>query len=210
LKIIGFLGSPRVKGNCSRLMQAVLDGAAHRGATVKRYDLIKLNIQHCLGCCKCIFDDPALPIGRCPIKDDMAGILEDYIGAEGYVMASPAYHGTVTALMKKFIERKFALSRRSPEAVGKIPEARQPANFKKKGALVVTANAPDAFLEVMGDPCFELMNSDWMIEQVETVEKLYVGGIETISATDMKKREETAFAMGVKLVDKIKKDKDNP
>jgi len=52
MHILGFLGSPRVKGSCSRLMQAVLDGAGKQGAKIKRYDLIKLNIQHCLGCCK--------------------------------------------------------------------------------------------------------------------------------------------------------------
>lgn len=208
MKIIGFLGSPRVKGNCSRLMQAVLDGAAQQGAAVKRYDLIRLDIRHCLGCCKCIFDDPKLPVGRCPIQDNMAEILKEYISADGYVMASPAYHGTVTALMKKFIERKFALAVRSPEDVGKIAGARVPANFKKKGVMVVTANSPDEFEEVMGEPCFEVMSSDWMIEQVETVGKLYVGGIESISPAEMKKREEAAFALGVKLVDEISRDKD--
>ena len=104
--IIGFSGSPRLKGICSRLMQSALDGARQQGADVKRYDLIKLDIKHCLGCCKCIFDDPELPIGRCPIKDDMAAVLEDYIRADGYVFACPVYHGTVTALMKKFIRTK--------------------------------------------------------------------------------------------------------
>jgi len=207
LKIIGFLGSPRLKGICSRLMQAVLDGAQSRGAVVKRFDLIKLDIQHCLGCCKCIFDDPALPVGRCPIKDDMSAVLEDYIRADGYVLATPAYHGTVTALMKKFIERKFALSRRSPENVGKIAESRVPANFKKKGALVVTANSPDEFVEVMGDPCFEVMGSDWMVEQVETTGQLYVGGVETLTETDIADRLEKAFEMGRDLVDKIEQER---
>jgi multimeric flavodoxin WrbA len=206
MHILGFLGSPRVKGSCSRLMQAVLDGAEKQGAKVKRYDLIKLNIQHCLGCCKCIFDDPKLPIGRCPIKDDMAAVLEDYIRADGYVLASPVYHGTVTALMKKFIERKFGLFRRDPKDIGKLVEARVLANFKKKAVMIATANSPDEFVEVMGDPCFEVMCSDWMIEQVETVGKLYVGSIDALSDADMKNRLETAFEMGKKLVNEIEKE----
>jgi multimeric flavodoxin WrbA len=44
--IIGILGSPRLNGICSRLLQSALDGARQQGAKVKRYDLIKLNIQH--------------------------------------------------------------------------------------------------------------------------------------------------------------------
>jgi multimeric flavodoxin WrbA len=50
--ILGILGSPRVKGNCAKLMQSALDGAKSRGADIKRFDLIKLDIKHCLGCCK--------------------------------------------------------------------------------------------------------------------------------------------------------------
>ena len=42
--IIGFSGSPRLNGICSRLMQSALDGARQQGADVKRYDLIKLDI----------------------------------------------------------------------------------------------------------------------------------------------------------------------
>ena len=186
-------------------MQSALDGARQQGADVKRYDLIKLDIKHCLGCCKCIFDDSELPIGRCPIKDDMADVLEDYIRADGYVFACPVYHGTVTALMKKFIERKFGLSWRVPEAAGKLPEPRVPVDFKKKAIMIATGNSPDEFVEVMGDPCFEVMSADWMIEQVQTVGKMYVGGVETLSQADIDDRLKKAFQDGSQLVAAIQK-----
>ncbi len=207
MKIIGFLGSPRVKGICCRLLQAVLDGAQSRGAVVHRIDLIKQNIQHCMGCCKCIFDDPLLPIGRCPIKDDMKEILEEYAAADGYVFASPVYDGSVTALMKKFMERKFGLAHRSPEAHATICAARVPAEFKKKAVMLVTGNCPDEYREVMGDPCFELMGADWMIEQVETTGQLYVGGVETLTETETADRLEKAFEMGRDMVDKIEQER---
>ena len=54
--------------------------------------------------------------------------------------------------------------------------------------MIVTGNSPDEFVEVMGDPCFEVMSSDWMIEQVETVGKMYVGGVETLSPVDIEGR----------------------
>lgn len=40
MKIIGFLGSARVQGRCGRLLRRALEGAASKGAEVKRYDLI--------------------------------------------------------------------------------------------------------------------------------------------------------------------------
>jgi len=97
MKILGFLGSPRLAGICARLLDSALAGTASRGAEVKRVDLVRLDIRHCMGCCKCMFDDPALPIGRCPLPDDMAGLLEEYIGADGYIMACPVYDGSVTS-----------------------------------------------------------------------------------------------------------------
>jgi len=208
--IIGFSGSPRLNGICSRLMQSALEGARQQGADVKRYDLIKLDIKHCLGCCQCIFDDPQLPVGRCPLKDDMAAVLEDYMRADGYIFACPVYHGTVTALMKKFIERKFGLSWRAPEAAGKLPESRVPADFKKKAIMIATGNSPDEFVEVMGDPCFEVMSSDWMVEQVETVGKMYVGGVETLSPADTDDRLKKAFEAGNHLVEAIRRDLGQP
>ena len=70
--ILGILGSPRLNGKCSKLLQEVLNGAESQGAKTQRIDLIKCNIKHCMGCCRCMTTDPELEIGRCPLKDDMA------------------------------------------------------------------------------------------------------------------------------------------
>jgi multimeric flavodoxin WrbA len=203
--ILGILGSPRVKGICARLLDAALEGAAGQGATVKRFDLIKLNIQHCLGCCKCLFDDPSLPQGRCPLKDDMAGVLEEYGSADGYIMASPVYDGSVTALMKKFIERKIALTHRSREAVATIGAARVPADFKKAVAMIVTGNCAEEYRELMGDPCFEMMEGHFMIEQVITTDKLYVGGVENMPENTITEKCDAARRVGARLVEEITK-----
>jgi len=205
MHIIGFMGSPRLKGICARLLDKTLEGAASTGASVKRFDLIRLNVQHCMGCCKCMFDDPSLPVGRCPLKDDMAAILEEYINADGYILASPVYDGSVTALMKKFMERKIALSHRPEDAYATIGEARSPADFKKGVAMIVTGNCADEYREIMGDPCFEIMEGHFMIEQVMTTDKLYVGGVENMSDAVRAEREKGAYDMGVRLVAEIEK-----
>ncbi len=207
--ILGVLGSPRVRGNCGKLMQSALNGVASRGAQTKRFDLIKQNIEHCRGCFKCVFEHHELPVGKCPLKDDMASILAEYIKADGYIFATPAYDMSITSLMKKFLERKIALTCRSKEAYAKISEARTPMNFKKMASMIVTANCPDEFEELMGEPCFDAMNSHLKIEQVYTVDRFYVGGIENISDEVFTRKLEEAFQMGIRLVENIKKEQSN-
>ena len=119
--ILGFLGSPRKNGKCAQLMQKTLDGAASRGAKTKSYNLIDCNIEFCRGCGSCYLNQPELPIGKCPLKDDMHSILEEYIRADGYVFASPVYDVFITALMKQFLERKIMLTYRDRDAYATIP-----------------------------------------------------------------------------------------
>jgi len=203
VKILGVLGSPRINGICSRLLQHALDGAESQGSTVQRVDLIKKNIQHCMGCCKCLFDDPSLPIGRCPLKDDMAALLEEYIQADGYILASPVYDTSITALMKKFLERKIPLSYRPEDAYATIGGPRTPWAFKKKALMIVTGNCGDEYRELMGDPCFEMMEGQFMIEQVETIDKFYVGGVENMPEKTLREKLHYAYRMGETLVERI-------
>jgi hypothetical protein len=205
LKIIGFLGSSRVNGRCGKLLRKALEGAASKGAKVKRYDLIKCNIMYCRGCGKCFEQNPEFTIGKCPLKDDMRGILEDYLQPDGYIFASPAYDLFITALMKTFLERKIALT--CEEDPAEIPLARPGvrANFMKKASFIVTANAPEEFESVMGNPCYEAFEAGLMFEEVGTQEKLFVGGMRTITDEAFSKKINKAYQLGINLVDAIEK-----
>jgi hypothetical protein len=107
--------------------------------------------------------------------------------------------------MKTFIERKFPLFFKNKEDTVTLPAARVPANFRKKASLFITANARDEYREVMGPPCFEAMEYDLMIEQVDIVDKLYVGGAHVISEEILSRKLDEAFTIGVRLVDEIEK-----
>ena len=203
MKIVAFMGSPRLRGLNAQLIERALEGAKERGAEVKRYDLIKCNIKYCIGCFKCIFENHDLPIGKCTLKDDMAAILEDYTQAEGYILSSPVYDVNITALMKTFIERKFPLYYKDKEDTITIPAARIPANFLKKAALFITANARDEYREVMGTPSFEALEYDLMIEQVEIIERFYVGGAHVMTEERLSKIRDEAFSIGSRLVQSI-------
>lgn len=121
----GLLGSPRTSGASATLLNSALAGAEAKGAKVKRYDLIDCNIMHCRGCGTCYKNNPELEIGKCPLDDVVAAILADYMQADGYVFASPVYDGNVTSIMKKFLERKIALTYKPKEDVGKISSPRR-------------------------------------------------------------------------------------
>ncbi len=198
------MGSPHGKGLNGKLLESALKGAASRGAEVKRYDLIKCNIEYCRGCFRCVHENHDLPIGKCPISDDMAAILEEYLHADGYILTTPIYDVGVTAIMKTFLERKFPLFHRKREDTGKIPAARVTANFQKKASFMVTGNCADEFEECMGTPCFEAMESDFFIEQIDTVDRFFVGSADGLTGETRAVKEKEAFELGVRLVDAIR------
>ena len=205
--ILGFLGSPRLNGSCSKLLTSALQGAESKGAEIKKIELIDCDIKDCRGCSSCFLNNIDLKIGKCILDDDMASILEDYTAADGYLFTSPVYDVYVTALMKRFLERKIALTYRDPESGTIMPFPRQPADFKKKASMIVTANCSDEFREPMGDPCFEAMGAHLMLEQVDTVDKLYVGGTESLTEEIIQEKLDEAFRMGERLVEEIEKSK---
>jgi len=101
--VVGIQGSPRVGGNTDLLLDAALQGAADRGATVIRFHLNELNIRPCQGCGGCE------KTGVCVIKDDMGLIYKALANMDSLVLASPIYFGGVTAQTKGMIDRCQAL-----------------------------------------------------------------------------------------------------
>ena len=205
MRVLGFLGSPHVNGRSAKLLKKALEGAASSGAEVKEFDLVKMNIKYCTGCGVCWTSKPELKIGTCPLKDDVTAILEEYVAADGYFYASPVYDVYVTAIMKTFLERKIRLTYRPKEAAAKLPDSRCAANFQKKASIIVTGNCGDEWRELMGDPCFEAYEGHFMIEQIDTVDKMYCGGIETITDEVFNSRLNEAYQMGIRLVEEINK-----
>jgi len=198
-----------VEGKLSRLLQRALEGAESKGAETKRFDLINLNIQFCRNCGNCVFNDSDLPLGNCPINDDVHSILEEYLAADGHIYASPVYDVFISALMKTFLERKMMLLYKPKDAYG-IPAPRRPQNFKKKASLIVTGNAFEEYdgitaREIMGDPCFEALENTLMLEQIDTVDKLYVGGMERITEETLAHNLDEAYRMGIRLKEEIEK-----
>ena len=77
MKILGILGSPRLKGSCSKLLNRALEGAESAGAETGIFNLIKRDVKYCLGCGNCYTKNPDLQIGKCPIKDEAQEMLKE-------------------------------------------------------------------------------------------------------------------------------------
>jgi len=97
--ILAIQGSPRLRGNTSILLDAVLDGAREQGASVERVDLARLDIKECDGCLACWKGK------ECPKQDDMNALYSRIIEADAIVFGTPVYWYGPTALLKAFVDR---------------------------------------------------------------------------------------------------------
>jgi len=103
LKVLGIMGSPRIKGNTDLLLDAALEGAHKLGAETEKLVLDKLKIGPCREYYGCLRD------GNCVIRDDMDNIYPKLLGTDAIIVASPIFFYTVSAQTKLFIDRCQAL-----------------------------------------------------------------------------------------------------
>ncbi len=100
MKILGINASPRgSKSQTRKLVQAVLDGARSKSATVELVDISRLKMEYCNACGICY------ETGKCVKRDDLQSLYKKILSADGLVMGSPNYFHSITAQMKTLIDR---------------------------------------------------------------------------------------------------------
>ncbi len=103
MKVLGFVGSPRKKGNTDILADTFLEGASASGAAVKKFFLADLDINQCRGCYRKCIVKPGM---RCAtFRDDMDMLLPEMASSDLMLFASPYYCASYTAIMARFLER---------------------------------------------------------------------------------------------------------
>jgi len=98
-------GSPRKKGNTSVLLAELARQLKEAGVSVKTVRLASLRVAPCNGCAWCQKGMKR----HCVQKDDMGGLYHDLLACRGLVLASPVYWDGITAQLKAFIDRLFAM-----------------------------------------------------------------------------------------------------
>ena len=105
-KIVILNGSPRPNGNTAALIKQFTKGAEQNGNQVVRFDLQRMNIHGCLGCCK----GGKNPSAPCVQNDDMNKIYPHYVDADLIVLASPMYYWGISGQLKIAFDRLFAVA----------------------------------------------------------------------------------------------------
>ncbi len=92
-------------GNTDRLTDAYIQGLVERNHSVTKVYLGGMRIEGCRGCGAC-----QRSARRCVVRDGMQEIYPLFSECDTIVMASPLYFWTITARLKAFIERLYAIS----------------------------------------------------------------------------------------------------
>jgi len=103
MRVLGIMGSPRIKGNTDLLLNKALKGAQSHGAEVEKIVVDKLKIAPCREYYGCLRD------GSCVIRDDMDDIYPKLLAADAIIVASPIFFYGLTGQLKALIDRCQAL-----------------------------------------------------------------------------------------------------
>ena len=114
MKAVGVVGSPRKNGNTEILTKHTLKAIEEEGLDTEIIKLAGLDIRPCDACMVCRDEE------RCPIDDDLFPLYTKIKEAEAIILASPVYYGSVTALLKAFMERTGYIGQRRKVFAGKV------------------------------------------------------------------------------------------
>ena len=100
MHLLAINGSERVDGNTAQVLSYAADVAAGRGATLDVVDLAAYRIAPCGACGDC-----NVRRERCLLEDDLPGIVQRMIAADGIIYAAPVHGFGLASMMQTFIER---------------------------------------------------------------------------------------------------------
>lgn len=152
-KITAILGTYRKGGVIDSAVEEILVAAREAGAETEKIYLLDKRIEFCTNCRACTQQEGQGP-GQCGTDDDMRWILDAVERSDALVLASPMNFWSVTALMKRFIERLVCFAywpwgKAAPEAAGPPPgQTRRGRRFvRRPGAIGQTGHRHGGVLE---------------------------------------------------------------
>lgn len=196
LKVLAIVGSYRKGGIIDTAVDEILSSAREEGAQTGKIYLIDKHIEFCTNCRTCTQKE-GLKRGKCVIDDDMSSILDEIEGSNAIVFGSPINFGTVTAVMKVFIERLVCFSY-WPWGMN-APKVRN--NRKHKHALVVASSAAPSLMARLSSPIIKLMKEAAGLLGASTIGVLFIGLAAREKQQNIgKKARKKARQLGKKLV----------
>ncbi|HIQ01232.1 MAG TPA: flavodoxin family protein [Anaerolineales bacterium] len=188
MRVVGIVGSPRKGMNTDTLVTRALEGARSVGAETEKIYLNDLEIRPCQAC------DRSPAPAPCFYEDGMEGIYRALETADGLVIGTPAYYGSVSAQIKLLTDRSNCLTQMVTLPDGRVA-FRSRVQKRKKGIFIWVADFsrdPEHALAMMRLWCKDV--------NLELVDALIVTGSER--GEGARKREDLlrkAFELGASL-----------
>ena len=107
MKVVGFNGSARKKGNTACSLNAVFAELEKAGIETEMIHVGKEKVRGCIACYGCAKNQDE----ACTIKDDPVNEwIQKIKAAEGILFGSPVYFSGAAGTMKSFLDRAFFVS----------------------------------------------------------------------------------------------------
>jgi multimeric flavodoxin WrbA len=105
ISVVLFNGSPRKGGNTETCLRRVADGLGAEGIATELVALPDHRIEPCRACYACSGEK------RCAQDDDLNDMVEKMARADGIIIGSPTWFGSVSGWVKNLIDRAGFVSR---------------------------------------------------------------------------------------------------
>jgi multimeric flavodoxin WrbA len=188
------------------MLKNAVKGAKDAGAETRSVNLYALKYRGCTGCVKCKLIGGS-SFGRCAQRDDLTPVLEEAIGADVLLLASPIYFNDVTGMLRSFLER-FWFPTLTYTKERKLLYPR-----RIKVGMIFTTNAPSGFYtefynglvrtssRLIGDTEYVAAAETWQFDDYSK----YAAGMFDVEARKRRREEvfpqecRTAYDMGKRL-----------
>ena len=135
--IVAVNAGPRKDWNTDTLITEASMGAGSAGATIRRFDLFRLErYTGCISCFGCKREDNR---GRCVCQDGLTPVLDAIRASDGLIIGSPNYLSELTASFRALYERLIFQSLTYNIETPCCSQRRVPV------LLIMTSNAPDTY-----------------------------------------------------------------
>ncbi len=169
-KVTAIVGSYRKGGVIDRIVEEVLASAREHGAEADKIYLLDKRIEFCTNCRHCTQSEGSQR-GQCVVADEMGSLLDTIEHSDALVLASPMNFGTVTALMKRFIERLIPFAY-WPWGMA-APKLR--LEQKSKRAVIVASSAAPALLARLSSSMVGLLKKAAAVVGARPIGILFIG-----------------------------------
>jgi len=196
VKVVAIVGSYRRGGVIDQVVDELLASAAAAGAEVEKLYLLDTHVEFCTNCRLCT-QEPGRARGICPVADQMERVLDLVEGCQALVLASPTNFGSVTALMKRFVERLVCYA----YWPWGVPAPKVRSREKPRRAVLIASSAAPAFMARLATPVLKTLKQSAELLGARSIGTIFVGlaaGQERQGAG--KRALERARVLGRKLV----------